>query len=163
MAVMSISGAGMTAKMRAAARARESRRPDLLSGDPLAQALAGEDGFRWMAEMRPPGAPAENPSICPRTWFSDDLVARAAVSDGFRQVVLLAADMDTRAFRLPLPAPSSASSTTRRWSPASRPSWIASTQRRAARAGRSPLTRPARSGPHRKQWRPAPAADRERP
>ena len=101
--VMAISGAGMTAKMTAAARALESRRPDRLFDDPLAQALAGEDGFWWMEEMRPPGAPAENPSIGPRTWFFDELITRAA-GDGLRQVILLAAGMDTRAFRLPLQA-----------------------------------------------------------
>jgi methyltransferase (TIGR00027 family) len=100
---MTISGVGMTAKMTAAGRALESRRPDRLFDDPLAQALAGEDGFRWMEELRPPGAPAENPSIGPRTWFFDQLITRAA-GDGLRQVVLLAAGMDTRAFRLPLPA-----------------------------------------------------------
>jgi O-methyltransferase involved in polyketide biosynthesis len=60
---MTIGGLEMTAKMTAAGRALESRRPDRLFDDPLAQALAGEDGFRWMEEMRPPGAPAENPSI----------------------------------------------------------------------------------------------------
>jgi methyltransferase (TIGR00027 family) len=100
---MTISGAGMTAKMTAAGRALESRRPDRLFDDPLAQALAGEEGFRWMQEMRPPGTPAENPSIGPRTWFFDQLITRAA-GDGVRQVVLLAVGMDTRAFRLPLPA-----------------------------------------------------------
>ncbi len=100
---MAISGAGMTAKMAAAGRALESRRPDRLFDDPLAQALAGEDGFRWMQELRPPGSPAENPSIGPRTWFFDQLIIRAA-GDGLRQAVLLAAGMDTRAFRLPLPA-----------------------------------------------------------
>lgn len=89
--------------MAAAGRALESRRPDRLFDDPLAQALAGEDGFRWMEEMRPPGSPAENPSIGPRTWFSDQLVTRAA-GDGCGQAVLLAAGMDTRAFRLPPPA-----------------------------------------------------------
>jgi len=100
---MTFSGVGMTAKMTAAGRAQESRRPDRLFDDPLAQALAGADGFRWMAEMRPPGAPPENPSIGPRTWFFDQLIGRAA-DDGSRQVVLVAAGMDTRAFRLPLPA-----------------------------------------------------------
>jgi hypothetical protein len=100
---MAISGVGMTAKMAAAGRALESRRPDRLFDDPLAQALAGEDGFRWMEELRPPGSPAENPSIGPRTWFFDQLITRAA-GDGFGQVVLLAAGMDTRAFRLRLPA-----------------------------------------------------------
>jgi O-methyltransferase involved in polyketide biosynthesis len=47
MEVMAIGGVGMTAKMTAAGRALESRRPDRLFDDPLAQALAGEDGFRW--------------------------------------------------------------------------------------------------------------------
>lgn len=101
--VVAISGVGMTAKMAAAGRALESRRADRLFDDPLAQALAGEEGFRWMEELRPPGSPAENPSIGPRTWFFDQLVTRAA-GDGAGQVVLLAAGMDTRAFRLPLPA-----------------------------------------------------------
>jgi O-methyltransferase involved in polyketide biosynthesis len=73
----------MTAKMTAAGRALESRRPDRLFDDPLAQALAGEDGFRWMEEMRPPGTPTENPSIGPRTWFFDELITRAA-GDGLR-------------------------------------------------------------------------------
>jgi Leucine carboxyl methyltransferase len=45
----------------------------------------------------------DNPTIGPRTWFLDQLVIRAA-GDGFGQVVLLAAGLDTRAFRLPLPA-----------------------------------------------------------
>jgi len=39
----------------------------------------------------------------PRTWFFDQLITCAA-GDGLGQVVLLAAGMDTRAFRLPLPA-----------------------------------------------------------
>jgi hypothetical protein len=80
---MAISGVGMTAKMAAAGRALESRRPDRLFDDPLAQALAGEDGFRWMEQMRPPGSHAENPSIGPRTWFFDQLITRAA-GDGVR-------------------------------------------------------------------------------
>jgi O-methyltransferase involved in polyketide biosynthesis len=71
-------------------RALESRRPGRLFDDPFAQALAGEDGFRWTEEMRPPGAPAENPSIGSRTWFFDELIIRAA-SDGLRQAALLAA------------------------------------------------------------------------
>jgi len=44
---MAISGTGMAAKMAAAGRAPESRRPHRLFDDPHAQALAGEDGFRW--------------------------------------------------------------------------------------------------------------------
>lgn len=47
--------------------------------------------------------PEENPTIGPRTRFYDYLVIEA-VRDGLGQVVLLAAGMDTRAFRLPLAA-----------------------------------------------------------
>ena len=81
----------------------ESRRADRLFEDPLAEALAGEDGFRLMEQWRLPGMPRENPTIGPRTRFYDDLVIEA-VADGLGQVVLVAAGMDTRAFRLPLPA-----------------------------------------------------------
>jgi methyltransferase (TIGR00027 family) len=56
-----------------------------------------------MDEWRLPGQPEENPTIGPRTRFFDDLVV-AAVADGVRQVVFVAAGMDTRAYRLALPA-----------------------------------------------------------
>jgi methyltransferase (TIGR00027 family) len=93
----------MTAKLAAAGRARESERPDRLSDDPFAAELAGPDGFRWMGEWRLPGMSEENPTIGPRTRFFDDLVLQA-MEQGIRQIVLVAAGMDTRAFRLPLPA-----------------------------------------------------------
>ena len=93
----------MTAKLAAAGRAIESGRPDHLFDDPLAAALAGDEGFRWMGEWRLPGAPEENPTIGPRTRFFDDLVL-AALRDAVRQVVFVAAGMDTRAFRLAWPA-----------------------------------------------------------
>ncbi len=96
-------GLAVTAKLTAAGRAVESRRADRLFEDPLAAALAGEEGFGLMGQWRLPGQPEENPTIGPRTRFYDDLVA-AAVGEGMRQVVMLAAGMDTRAFRLPLPA-----------------------------------------------------------
>lgn len=81
----------------------EHRRADRLFEDPLAEALAGEEGFRLMEQWRLPGAPRENPTIGPRTRFYDDLVIEA-VANGLRQIVLIAAGMDTRAFRLALPA-----------------------------------------------------------
>lgn len=92
----------MTAKVAAAGRAVESRRADRLFDDWLAAALAGEQGFREMEEWRLPGMPKENPTIGPRTRFFDDMVM-AAIGHGLRQVVLVAAGMDTRAFRLALP------------------------------------------------------------
>jgi methyltransferase (TIGR00027 family) len=103
MVAMAFPSVGMTARVAAAGRARESERPDRLFDDPLAAALAGPDGVRWMAEWRLPGMPEENPTIGPRTRFFDDLVAEA-LSDGLRQVVLVAAGMDTRAFRLSFPS-----------------------------------------------------------
>lgn len=45
--------------------------------------------------------PEQNPTLGPRTRFFDELVL-AADRVGIRQVVLLGAGMDTRAFRLPL-------------------------------------------------------------
>jgi methyltransferase (TIGR00027 family) len=99
---MRIEGVGMTAKMTAAARALESRRPDRLFDDPLAGVLAGDDGVRWMEELRLPNTPVENWTIGPRTRFWDDFVL-AAGEEGVRQFVMVAAGMDTRAFRLPIP------------------------------------------------------------
>jgi methyltransferase (TIGR00027 family) len=96
-------GLAVTARLTAAGRAVESRRADRLFEDPLAAALAGEEGFGLMEQWRLPGTPVENPTIGPRTLFYDELIL-AAVGEGVGQVVLLAAGMDTRAFRLPLPA-----------------------------------------------------------
>lgn len=93
----------VTARLTAAGRAVENRRADRLFEDPLAEALAGEEGFRLMEQWRLPDGPRENPTIGPRTRFYDDLVIEA-VANGLGQVVLVAAGMDTRAFRLALPA-----------------------------------------------------------
>jgi len=90
----------MTATLAAAGRARESERPDRLFDDRFAAELAGPDGFRWMDEWRLPGMSKENPTIGPRARSFDDLVFQA-VEEGIRQIVLVAAGMDTRAFRLP--------------------------------------------------------------
>ncbi|MEJ7872748.1 MAG: class I SAM-dependent methyltransferase, partial [Rubrobacteraceae bacterium] len=40
-----------TSRWMAAARARESERPDRLFDDPLAEALAGPEGFAWLERM----------------------------------------------------------------------------------------------------------------
>lgn len=98
----------LTARLTAAARARETRRPDRLFDDPLAAALAGAEGVAFMERLeaagRPPGAPAvDNPYIAIRTRFFDDFMTRAVAESSARQVVLLAAGLDTRAFRLDWP------------------------------------------------------------
>ena len=91
-------------------RAGESRRPDRLFDDPYAAAFAAS----WSGEAAPPAsrtttATDGRPSraalafhIVIRTRFFDDYLIEA-VDGGCRQVVLLAAGLDTRAFRLTWP------------------------------------------------------------
>jgi methyltransferase (TIGR00027 family) len=86
----------------AAVRARESARPDRLFDDPWAAALAGERGVSMMAASeRATGG--ENAFLPVRVRYFDDAIT-AAVADGVRQVVLLGAGLDTRPYRLDLPA-----------------------------------------------------------
>ncbi len=91
---------GLTARWTAGVRAVESRREQPLFEDPWAAALAGAEGAAWI-EQRPPQ------SLIPiiiRTRFFDDFLLQAAGRRGVRQVVILAAGLDTRAFRLSWPA-----------------------------------------------------------
>ncbi|HEY6424187.1 MAG TPA: SAM-dependent methyltransferase [Pseudonocardiaceae bacterium] len=91
----------------AAIRARESRRADRLFVDPYAQAfldaapsvLPAEPGD--LAALGPLGAMFSYLGVI-RTRFFDDYLL-AAVAGDCRQVVLLAAGLDTRAFRLAWP------------------------------------------------------------
>ena len=106
-------GVGWTALMTAYARARETARDDRLFADPWAQRIvtasdsadgsglprfgpAGEDGgsIVWDSLIT---------YFTVRTPFYDEQV-RAACAAAFRQVVLLAAGLDARAWRLDLPA-----------------------------------------------------------
>ena len=84
-----------TAQWMAAARAVESRRPDRLFDDPWAALLAGRSGFAALEQQGGAG----NPFLALRTWWLDAWCAEA-VADGLVQVVLLAAGLDTRAYRL---------------------------------------------------------------
>jgi methyltransferase (TIGR00027 family) len=85
----------------AAERARESERPDRLFYDSLARLLAGLDGVELMARMEA-GLP-ENPTLSIRTRFFDDTLTRVLSDHPIGQVVMLAAGMDARAFRMTLP------------------------------------------------------------
>lgn len=88
----------------AGARARESERSYRLFDDPLAATLAGPEGFAWLDRMQPIsrfGGPALY--VVVRTRFFDDFLLYASWGAGVRQVVLLAAGMDARAFRLNWP------------------------------------------------------------
>jgi methyltransferase (TIGR00027 family) len=101
-----------TARLTAAARARETRRPDRLFEDPWAELLAGPEGFALMKTLEqaaaPAGSPAppENPYIAIRTRVFDTFLTTAVTKDSagaLPDVVLMAAGLDTRAFRLDWP------------------------------------------------------------
>jgi methyltransferase (TIGR00027 family) len=86
------------------AAARESERADRLFDDPLAAALAGPEGLAWLERMES-AARSDSPGLYPviRTRFFDDFLLDACRRSGVRQVVLAAAGLDTRAFRLDWP------------------------------------------------------------
>src|SRR3954447_21152784 len=101
---VSLTGVSKTALGVARIRAGESRRPDRLFDDPYAAAFvaAMPDAYADMAsrsdEQRAIGA-ALAVHVAIRTRLYDDYLLDA-VDRGCRQVVLLAAGLDTRAFRL---------------------------------------------------------------
>jgi methyltransferase (TIGR00027 family) len=90
-----------TARWVALYRAMESERPDALFRDPYARTLAGERGERILASMRKGRAWAW-PMVV-RTAVMDELILRAIARDGVGTVLNLAAGLDTRPYRLPLP------------------------------------------------------------
>lgn len=90
-----------TGLLVAAIRADESRRPDRLFTDPFAERLAGETGRRLLDEAVAEAGDRPTRQIVVRTRFWDEALLRATQS--VRQVVILAAGMDARAFRLPWP------------------------------------------------------------
>jgi methyltransferase (TIGR00027 family) len=106
----SLSGVGETALGAAMMRARESLRPDRLFDDPYAEefvAAAPEafaDGPTHSGDGELAALEAAfSSAVVVRTRFYDDYLL-AACAAGCRQVVLLAAGLDTRAFRLNWPA-----------------------------------------------------------
>ncbi|GAA1032778.1 SAM-dependent methyltransferase [Virgisporangium ochraceum] len=101
-----------TSLLTTALRIRESARPDRLYDDPYAAALAGEVGValfdevaRLTADSRAPGLPDTADYNAVRTRFIDDRLAEALASGAVDQVVIAAAGMDTRAYRLDWPHP----------------------------------------------------------
>jgi methyltransferase (TIGR00027 family) len=81
-------------------RAMESERPDALFHDPYARRLGGARGEAIAARM---GGPRDNWPIVVRTVQMDEIVARC-VRAGVRTVLNLAAGLDTRPYRMDLPA-----------------------------------------------------------
>lgn len=97
---MPVAALASTARWIAAVRAHESRREDRLFHDRWAATLAGPEGEAWI-KVR-----GDTPSlqvIAIRVRFFDEFVERATGEQGIRQVALLGAGFDTRAFRLPWP------------------------------------------------------------
>jgi methyltransferase (TIGR00027 family) len=91
-----------TALLVAAIRARESDRPDGLFCDPFAERLAGERGRELLAGALTSSGEQSTAQIVVRTRFWDEAVLEAVPENG--QVVILAAGMDARAYRLHWPS-----------------------------------------------------------
>src|SRR5207237_5789499 len=90
-----------TARWVALYRAMESERPDALFRDPYARKLAGERGERILASL-PKGLAWAWPMIV-RTAVLDELILRTIERDRVDTVLNLAAGLDARPYRLPLP------------------------------------------------------------
>lgn len=90
-----------TARWVATYRAWESERPDALFRDPFARRLAGERGERIVAEL--PRGRAAAWSMIVRTAAFDEIIRDAVTRGGVDTVVNLAAGLDARPWRLPLP------------------------------------------------------------
>jgi len=92
-----------TARWTASARAKESARPDHLFDDPWATSLAGAEGMQWLEKLGGNVAP-----MIIRTHYFDGFLQKATgpqpgLLHAIRQVVILAAGLDTRAYRLDWP------------------------------------------------------------
>ncbi|BFO16978.1 hypothetical protein SHKM778_33660 [Streptomyces sp. KM77-8] len=108
-------GVGLTALLVAAARAIETHRPDSLAQDVYAEHFVrgAEASAHW--PVRPDQAPGGDTSplwgrfaryFGLRTRVLDDFLLRSVRTAGARQVVLLGAGLDARAFRLDWPSDS---------------------------------------------------------
>jgi len=89
-----------TARWVAFYRAMESERPDAIFKDPFARRLAGERGAQIVRSIRK-GKQMAWPMIV-RTAVMDEIILRV-VKEGADCVVNLAAGLDARPWRLPLP------------------------------------------------------------
>ena len=91
-----------TALMVAACRALETEEPDAFARDPFAARLAGERGFAILNGMT--WAPILRFGMAVRTRFLDELLAEALATDSISTVLSLGCGLDTRPWRLELPA-----------------------------------------------------------
>jgi methyltransferase (TIGR00027 family) len=90
-----------TGLLVAAMRAAESAREDRLFSDPFADRLAGDRGRELLAAAMAATGERSSVQIVVRTRFWDEALLQAAQKVG--QVVIVAAGMDARAYRLPWP------------------------------------------------------------
>lgn len=90
-----------TARWVAMYRALESERPDALFQDPHARTLAGPEGAAILEAM-PKGRKYSWPMVV-RTAVMDEIILRTVQRDGADTVLNLAAGLDARPYRLPLP------------------------------------------------------------
>jgi len=91
-------GVSFTAKAMAACRAIETQRQDALFFDAWAAQLAGKEAIEVVAPRLEEFEKQGRPFTVVRTRFFDDFLKEC--SDKIRQIVLVGAGMDTRAFRL---------------------------------------------------------------
>lgn len=91
-----------TARWVAIYRAMETERRDAHFHDPYARMLAGERGEEIFRRM--PGARLSAWPLVVRTCVFDELILRSIEREGADTVLNLAAGLDTRPYRLPLPA-----------------------------------------------------------
>jgi methyltransferase (TIGR00027 family) len=99
---MPIENVSDTARWVAVYRAMETARPDAIFRDPFAERLAGERGHQIVREMK--GARRAASPMIVRTAVLDELILERIANGGVDTVINLAAGLDTRAWRLPLPA-----------------------------------------------------------
>ncbi|MDF3292236.1 SAM-dependent methyltransferase [Streptomyces silvisoli] len=96
-------GVSSTAEWIAHARAAETVRADRLFADPLAVTFTELTNAPLLAEFRDAPTPRFD-VLAVRTRFFDDYLIAATGPGALRQVVLLAAGLDSRAYRLDWPA-----------------------------------------------------------
>jgi methyltransferase (TIGR00027 family) len=98
---MPIESVSDTARWVAVYRAMESKRPDALFRDPFAERLAGDRGHEIVNEMKRGRQMAW--AMITRTAVFDEMIMDRVRNHGVDTVINLAAGLDARAWRLPLP------------------------------------------------------------
>lgn len=99
---MAINNVSDTARWVAVYRAMETERPDAIFRDPFAARLAGEQGKNIVDGMKQGRAMAW--AMITRTAVMDEIILERIKGGGVDTVLNLAAGLDARAWRMPLPA-----------------------------------------------------------